>query len=96
MTNLLISLNNILGVYNLLEAIKEYKNKIRLIISTDEVYGDILGSKRSDENSNTYQVLYSASKASSDHLVTSYVRTYGIDAVLSMSNNYGPRQFLKN
>ena len=43
--------NNILGVYNLLEAIKNYKKKIRLVhISTDEVYGDILGSKRSSEN----------------------------------------------
>ena len=88
--------NNILGVYNLLEAIKEYKNKIRLIhISTDEVYGDILGSKRSDEKFPYIPSSpYSASKASSDHLVTSYVRTYGIDAVISnCSNNYGPRQF---
>ncbi len=88
--------NNILGVYNLLEAIKEYKNKIRLIhISTDEVYGDILGNKRSDEKFPYIPSSpYSASKASSDHLVTSYVRTYGIDAVISnCSNNYGPRQF---
>jgi dTDP-glucose 4,6-dehydratase len=88
--------NNILGVYNLLEALKENKRKIRLIhISTDEVYGDILGNKRSDEN---YPYIpsspYSASKASSDHLVTSYVRTFKIDAVISnCSNNYGPRQF---
>ena len=88
--------NNILGVYNLLEAIKENKRSVRLIhISTDEVYGDILGNKRSDEN---YPYIpsspYSASKASSDHLVTSYVRTFKIDAVISnCSNNYGPRQF---
>ena len=41
--------NNILGVYNLLEVLKNYKKKIRLVhISTDEVYGDILGSKNSD------------------------------------------------
>jgi len=47
--------NNILGVYNLLEAIKEYSKKIRLVhISTDEVYGDILGSKRSNENFSIY------------------------------------------
>ncbi len=88
--------NNILGVYNLLEAIKNYKKKIRLIhISTDEVYGDILGSKRSDENFPYIPSSpYSASKASSDHLVSAYIRTHKIDAVISnCSNNYGPRQF---
>jgi len=88
--------NNILGVYNLLEAIKNNKRKIRLVhISTDEVYGDILGVKRSNEN---YPYVpnspYSASKASSDHLVNAYIKTYKIDAVISnCSNNYGPRQF---
>ena len=88
--------NNILGVYNLLEAIKNYKRKIRLIhISTDEVYGDIAGSKKSNED---FPYLpsspYSASKASSDHLINAYVRTHKIDAVISnCSNNYGPRQF---
>ena len=88
--------NNILGVYNLLEAIKTQKKKIRLVhISTDEVYGDVLGNKRSHEN---YPYVpsspYSASKAASDHLVYSYVRTHKIDAVISnCSNNYGPRQF---
>ena len=88
--------NNILGVYNLLEAIKNYKKKVRLIhISTDEVYGDILGSKRSDENFPYIPSSpYSASKASSDHLVNAYIRTHKIDAVISnCSNNYGPRQF---
>ena len=54
-----------------------------------------MGNKRSDEN---YPYVpsspYSASKASSDHLVYSYVRTHKIDAVISnCSNNYGPRQF---
>ena len=88
--------NNILGVYNLLESIKMQNKKIRLVhISTDEVYGDIPGNKRSDEN---YPYIpsspYSATKASSDHLVYSYVRTYKMDAVISnCSNNYGPRQF---
>ncbi len=88
--------NNILGVYNLLEAIKIYKKNLRLIhISTDEVYGDILGSSRSKEN-HPYvpSSPYSASKASSDHLITAYCRTFGIDAIISnCSNNYGPRQF---
>ena len=89
--------NNILGVYNLLEAIKNYKKKtIRLIhISTDEVYGDVLGLKRSTENfPYNPSSPYSASKASSDHLVSAYIRTHKIDAVISnCSNNYGPKQF---
>ncbi len=88
--------NNILGVYNLLEALKDYKKKIRLVhISTDEVYGDIPGSKKSNE-SFPYRPSspYSASKASSDHLISAYIRTHKIDAVISnCSNNYGPRQF---
>ena len=88
--------NNILGMYNLLEVIKNYKKKVRLIhISTDEVYGDILGSKRSNEDfPYTPSSPYSASKASSDHLINAYVRTFNVDAVISnCSNNYGPRQF---
>ena len=88
--------NNILGVYNLLEAIKKFNRKIRLIhISTDEVYGDILGTKRSNENFPYFPSSpYSATKASADHLVLSFVRTYNIDAlVTNCSNNYGPRQF---
>ncbi len=88
--------NNILGVYNLLEAIKEYKKKVRLIhISTDEVYGDIMKPLRSSERFPYIPSSpYSASKASSDHLVYSYFRTHKIDAVISnCSNNYGPRQF---
>jgi dTDP-glucose 4,6-dehydratase len=93
--------SNINGVFNLLETIRIYNKKttlkIKLIhISTDEVYGDIIHkSERADENY-TYKPSspYSASKASSDHLVKSYVRTYNLPAVISnCSNNYGPRQF---
>ncbi len=88
--------NNILGVYNLLEALKNYKRRIKLVhISTDEVYGDIPGSKKSNENFPYHPSSpYSASKASSDHLISAYIRTYKINAVISnCSNNYGPRQF---
>ena len=83
-------------MFNLLETIREYKKRIRLIhISTDEVYGDLKGNYRSDENS-SYKPSspYSASKASADHLIKSYVRTFGIDASISnCCNNYGPAQF---
>ena len=89
--------SNILGVYNILEAFKKFikKNKsTRLIhISTDEVYGDVLIG-RSNENY-PYQPSspYAASKAASDHLVSSYVRTYNIPAIVTnCSNNYGPKQ----
>ena len=88
--------SNIYGVFNLLEAIREYNKKIKLIhVSTDEVYGDLKGSGRSSEKS-PYKPSspYSASKASSDHLIQSYVRTFGINASISnCCNNYGPGQF---
>ena len=64
-------------------------------ISTDEVYGDLKRNFRSDEN-HKYEPSspYSASKASADHLVKSYIRTYKLKAVISnCCNNYGPYQF---
>jgi len=91
--------SNIYGVFNILEIIRYFKNKnknIKLIhVSTDEVYGDIKNNQRSDENFNYKPSSpYSASKASADHLVKSYIRTYGINAVISnCCNNYGPFQF---
>ena len=92
--------SNILGVFNLLESLRKYikksKKKIKLVhISTDEVYGDIDNSKRTNEKF-PYDPSspYSASKASADHLVKSFVRTYKIPAVISnCCNNYGPNQF---
>jgi len=89
--------SNISGVFNLLEAFKNYykiNKKTKLIhISTDEVYGDILKG-RSDENyPYNPSSPYAASKASSDHLVYSYIRTYKIPAIITnCSNNYGPKQ----
>ena len=89
--------SNVLGVYNLLNEFKNFykKNKkTKLIhISTDEVYGDVLKG-RSDENY-PYKPSspYAATKASSDHLVYSFVRTFKIPAIITnCSNNYGPRQ----
>ena len=88
--------SNVLGTFNLLEAFKTFSSKhnSKLVhISTDEVYGDILKG-RSDENY-AYKPSspYAASKAASDHLVYSYMRTYKIPAIISnCSNNYGPKQ----
>ena len=90
---------NINGTFSLLETLRFLqKNNInpKLIhISTDEVYGDIKEGLRSDEN-HRYEPSspYSASKASADHLVKSYIRTYKLKAVISnCCNNYGPYQF---
>ena len=90
--------SNILGVFNILEAIRENNKsskKIKLVhISTDEVYGDIM-TKRSDEKfPYNPSSPYSASKASADHLIRSYIRTYKLPALISnCCNNYGPYQF---
>jgi len=89
--------SNILGVFNLLEAFKMYlkKNKkIKLIhISTDEVYGDILNGRSKEDDAYKPSSPYAASKASSDHLVYSYIRTFKIPAIVTnCSNNYGPKQ----
>ncbi|MDC3071555.1 dTDP-glucose 4,6-dehydratase [Candidatus Pelagibacter sp.] len=88
--------SNIVGVYNLLENFKVYSKKYnsRLIhISTDEVYGDILTGRSSEKYPYQPSSPYAASKAASDHLVSSYVRTYKIPAIVTnCSNNYGPKQ----
>ncbi len=88
--------SNIVGVYNLLESFKEYskKNKSKLIhISTDEVFGDILSGRSSENYPYKPSSPYAASKAASDHLVSSYIRTYKINAMITnCSNNYGPKQ----
>ena len=92
--------SNILGVYNLLEALKKYsrknKKKIRLVhVSTDEVYGDIeIGKKSKETSSYDPSSPYSATKASADLLIKSFVRTYNLPIVISnCCNNYGPNQF---
>ena len=92
--------SNILGVYNLLETLKKYsrknKKKIRLVhVSTDEVYGDIeIGKKSKETSSYNPSSPYSATKASADLLIKSFVRTYKLPIIISnCCNNYGPNQF---
>jgi len=88
--------SNIIGVYNLLESFKNFSkiHKSKLIhISTDEVYGDILTGRSHEKYPYKPSSPYAASKAASDHLVSSYVRTYGLQAIVTnCSNNYGPKQ----
>lgn len=91
--------SNILGTFSILESLRKYykKNKqIKLIhISTDEVYGDIKKNSFSMElDAYKPSSPYSASKASSDHLVKAYFITYKLPVVITnCCNNYGPRQF---
>ena len=89
---------NINGTFQLLESLRYLKKKNvtpKLIhISTDEVYGDINKGKSNEDFKYEPSSPYSASKASADHLIKSYVRTYKINAVISnCCNNYGPYQF---
>ena len=89
--------SNIIGTFNILEAVKNYYKfykKIKLIhVSTDEVYGDVLYGRSKENHSYNPSSPYAASKASSDHLVNSYIKTYNIPAIITnCSNNYGPRQ----
>ncbi|MEA3463346.1 MAG: dTDP-glucose 4,6-dehydratase, partial [Bacteroidota bacterium] len=90
---------NIVGTVNLLNACrgawKDMSGKLFYHISTDEVYGS-LGKEGlfTEETAYDPRSPYSASKASSDHLVRAYHHTYGLPVVLSnCSNNYGPMQF---
>jgi len=95
---------NIIGTFNLLEATRtswppkdseRLKEKRFLHISTDEVYGS-LGETGLFTEQSRYDPSspYSASKASSDHLVRAYFRTYGLPTIITnCSNNYGPFQF---
>ena len=91
--------SNVNGVLVLLEQLKEYRKRNRNIkflhISTDEVYGDIPKRKTSLET-DPYKPSspYAASKASADHLVRSYYRTFKLPIIITnCCNNYGPKQF---
>ena len=85
---------NILGTYSLLEAARK-NDKLFIHVSTDEIYGDATGADSYDENANLKPSNpYSATKASADHLVFAYARTYGIKTITTRcTNNFGPYQF---
>ncbi len=96
--------SNILGTFNLLDSLKSYcntlkgkdKNDFRFIhISTDEVYGSLPNEGYFNEKS-IYNPSspYASTKAASDHLVSSWFKTYNFPSIIThCSNNYGPRQF---
>jgi dTDP-glucose 4,6-dehydratase len=96
---------NIVGTYTLLESARHYWQNLKAErksgfrfhhISTDEVYGDLEGPEELFTESTPYAPSspYSASKASSDHLVRAWSRTYGMPVVVTnCSNNYGPYHF---
>ena len=96
---------NIVGTYSLLEAARKYWLSLTLDakeafrfhhISTDEVYGDLEGTTDLFIETTPYAPSspYSASKASSDHLVRAWQRTYGLPTIVTnCSNNYGPYHF---
>lgn len=96
---------NIVGTYTLLEAARYYWSELPQEkqqafrfhhISTDEVYGDLEGTEDLFTETTSYEPSspYSASKASSDHLVRAWLRTYGLPTIVTnCSNNYGPYHF---
>ena len=87
--------NNVTGTFTLMEVARRLTVSRFVHISTDEVYGDIAPGKVASEDSLLQPSSpYSASKAASDLLVRSYVRTYKFPALITRSsNNYGPHQF---
>lgn len=89
---------NIVGTYQILEAVRKHGKRLHHI-STDEVFGDL---ELDDPNRFTENTPYnpsspySASKASSDHLVRAWMRSFGVKATISnCANNYGPYQYIE-
>lgn len=90
---------NIVGTSVLLEAARVHGRKRFHHVSTDEVFGQLDEQEEAFYESTPYDPRspYSASKASSDHLVRAYYHTYGLPVTISnCSNNYGPRQFIES
>ncbi len=89
--------SNVFGTYTVLQAIRKFKKRLHHI-STDEVFGDLSlnDPKFNEESQYKPSSPYSAPKASSDHLVRAWIKTYGIEATISnCSNNYGPYQHVE-
>ena len=96
---------NVVGTFHLLDEVRRYwmglsvteKESFRFLhVSTDEVYGSLESGDPAFNEQTPYapNSPYSASKASSDHLVRAYYHTYGLPTITTnCSNNYGPRQF---
>jgi dTDP-glucose 4,6-dehydratase len=84
---------NILGTYTVLEVAKRNKVKRVMQVSTDEVYGSISEGSWDENSPLEPNSPYSASKASADLLARSYVKTFGLDVIVTRCcNNYGPYQ----
>jgi|TARA_B110000003_G_scaffold197168_1_gene195814 dTDP-glucose 4,6-dehydratase len=89
--------SNIVDFYNLLENFKKYSkknSKTKLIhVSTDEVYGDVKKGRSKENDPYKPSSPYASTKAASDLLIGSYIKTYNIPAIITnCSNNYGPKQ----
>lgn len=95
--------SNVVGTFNLLESSRKYYDTLKLQkkrdfrfihISTDEVFGSINSGKFNEKTKYDPRSPYSATKAASDHLVSSYFHTYGLPTLITnCSNNYGPYQY---
>ena len=90
--------SNIIGTWNLLEAVRRHGARLHHI-STDEVFGDLAAddpARFTEQTRYRPSSPYSATKASADHLVRAWVRSFGIQATISnCSNNYGPMQHVE-
>ena len=89
--------SNIVSVFNFIDEFKNFNKKYKktkfIHISTDEVYGDVLTGRSKENDPYKPSSPYAASKASSDHLVYSYYRTFNVPVIITnCSNNYGPNQ----
>lgn len=88
---------NIIGTYQILEAVRKHNKRLHHI-STDEVYGDLEPGEPKFNETTAYNPSspYSSTKASSDHLVRAWVRSFNVAATISnCSNNYGPYQHVE-
>ena len=90
--------SNVIGTWNLIEAVRRYGARLHHV-STDEVFGDLAideARRFTEETAYRPSSPYSATKASADHLVRAWVRSFDIKATISnCSNNYGPRQHVE-